>query len=123
MNQLSTQPSPPSPLPYRSGKGEGWTWVAVATAASLVSFTIYYFTQPTAPPITLACPLQVEERAQHPGMVWVPAGTVEMGSDVYPEETRRTASVEPSRITVSPSEPAVTSSLPSGENVACIKLP
>jgi sulfatase modifying factor 1 len=42
-----------------------------------------------------ACPLQIEERAQHPGMVWVPGGTFEMGSDVYHEENpRRTVSVD-----------------------------
>lgn len=51
--------------------------------------TLYVFTLPDTVPTTLACPLQTEERAQHPGMIWIPAGTVEMGSDVYPEETRR----------------------------------
>lgn len=69
------------------------TWALVAAALSLLAVTVYLFTRPNTPPITLACPLEIEERAQHPGMVWVPAGTVEMGSDVYPEETRRSANV------------------------------
>jgi hypothetical protein len=48
----------------------------------------------TSPEI-IACPLQIEERAQHPGMVWIPGGTFEMGGDVYPEEgPRRVVSVE-----------------------------
>ena len=65
----------------------------VAAAAALLAVTVYFLTRPSTPPLTLACPLQVEERAQHPGMVWVPPGTVEMGSDVYPEEAHRTATV------------------------------
>lgn len=69
------------------------TWALVACAALLLSFTLYYFTRPTAPPVILACPLQIEERARHPGMVWIPPGTVAMGSDVYPEEARRTVTV------------------------------
>ena len=69
------------------------TFAFVAAAAALLTVTIYFLTRPSSPPITLACPLQIEERAQHPGMVWVPPGTVEMGSDVYPEEAHRTATV------------------------------
>jgi formylglycine-generating enzyme required for sulfatase activity len=59
----------------------------------LLAGTIYILTRPSAPPLTLACPLQIEERARHPGMLWIPPGTVTMGSDVYPEETSRTATV------------------------------
>ena len=59
----------------------------------MLAVTLYVFPRLATSPVTLACPLQVEDRAQHPGMVWVPAGTVEMGSDVYPEETRRTETV------------------------------
>jgi formylglycine-generating enzyme required for sulfatase activity len=70
----------------------GWTLVAAITAAALLALTIAFLPQRSVP-ITLACPLQIEERAQHPGMVWVPAGAIEMGSDVYPEETRRNANV------------------------------
>jgi formylglycine-generating enzyme required for sulfatase activity len=70
-----------------------WTLAAAITSAILLAVTIYIFTRPASPPITLACPLQTEERAQHPGMAWIPAGTVAMGSDVYPEETHRTATV------------------------------
>lgn len=64
------------------------TLAAIAVAATLLAITIYYISRP-APPVTASCPLQIEERARHPGMVWIPPGTVEMGSDVYPEETRR----------------------------------
>ncbi|NOT41833.1 MAG: formylglycine-generating enzyme family protein [Alphaproteobacteria bacterium] len=69
------------------------TWIIVGVAALLLAVSIYYFTRPPAPPITLACPLQIEERAQHPGMAWIPAGTVTMGSDVYPEETSRSVAL------------------------------
>ena len=69
------------------------TWVIVTAATFLLSITIYYATRATAPRVTLSCPLQIEQRAQHPGMVWIPAGTVAMGSDIYPEETRRTETV------------------------------
>jgi formylglycine-generating enzyme len=69
------------------------TWALVGAAAGLLAATLYYFTRPNTPPVTLACPLQTEERAQRPGMVWIPAGTVAMGSDVYPEETRRSVAV------------------------------
>jgi formylglycine-generating enzyme required for sulfatase activity len=69
------------------------TFALVAMASSLLAITIYILTRPTAPPTTLACPLQIEERAMHPGMVWIPGGVVTMGSDVYPEETRRTVTV------------------------------
>jgi formylglycine-generating enzyme required for sulfatase activity len=68
------------------------TLAAIAVAATLLAITIYYISRP-APPVTASCPLQIEERAQHPGMVWIPPGTVEIGSDVYPEETRRTVTV------------------------------
>ncbi|MBP6014368.1 MAG: formylglycine-generating enzyme family protein [Alphaproteobacteria bacterium] len=70
------------------------TWALAAIAASMLAVTIYFLTRTNAPPLTLACPLQIEERAQHPGMVWIPRGTVEMGSDIYPEETRRTVTVD-----------------------------
>jgi formylglycine-generating enzyme len=69
------------------------TWAIVAAAALLLAFTVYYLTRAATPPLTLACPLPPDELAQHPGMVWVPAGTVTMGSDVYPEETHRTVTV------------------------------
>lgn len=68
----------------------------MAAALILVAVTLYVvFADDEAKPIRLACPLQSEERAQHPGMVWVPPGTFEMGGDVYPEEgPRRTVSVD-----------------------------
>lgn len=70
------------------------TWAIVGVAAILFAVTIYGVMQPTTAPVTLACPLQREERAQHPGMVWIPPGTFEMGSDIYPEEARQTITVE-----------------------------
>lgn len=68
----------------------------MAAALILVAVTLYVvFADDEAKPIRLACPLQSEERARHPGMVWVPPGTFEMGGDVYPEEgPRRTVSVD-----------------------------
>jgi formylglycine-generating enzyme len=59
--------------------------------ASLVTaaLAVYFFTQPHPAPATLACPLPIDERAPHPGMVWVPGGAFEMGDDVYPEEAPR----------------------------------
>jgi formylglycine-generating enzyme len=67
----------------------------VAAAAVAVIATLYLALGDTASVREVrACPLQVEERAQHPGMVWIPGGTFEIGSDVYPEEgPRRTVSV------------------------------
>jgi formylglycine-generating enzyme required for sulfatase activity len=71
---------------------------ALLTAASLsaLAAVLTFARRPsdTVPEI-LACPLQLEERALHPGMVWIPGGTFEMGGDVYPEEgPRRTVSVD-----------------------------
>lgn len=43
----------------------------------------------------LSCLQTVPDDGPHPGMVWVPGGTFEMGDTVYPEEQpRRTVSVE-----------------------------
>ena len=70
------------------------TWIVVAASVSLLAAATYYVTLPATPRLTLACPLPPDERAQRPGMVWVPAGTVTMGSDVYPEETHRTVTVK-----------------------------
>jgi hypothetical protein len=72
------------------------TLVLVAVAVAFLGVTLYVTldARDTVAEI-LACPLQVEERAQHPGMVWIPGGTFEMGGDVYPEEgPRRTVSVD-----------------------------
>ena len=68
----------------------------MAAALILAAVTLYVvFADDEAKPIRLACPLQSEEHARHPGMVWVPPGTFEMGGDVYPEEgPRRTVSVD-----------------------------
>ncbi|MFM9864380.1 MAG: formylglycine-generating enzyme family protein [Micropepsaceae bacterium] len=75
-------------------KGWGWTIAVVVAAVATLAVTLYALqSRPVTPPLTLACPLQIEERAQHPGMVWVPAGTVAMGSDVYPEETSRSVAL------------------------------
>lgn len=71
----------------------GWTVAAVVAAAAALALTLYALQPGTPALITLACPLQIEERAKHPGMVWIPPGTVEMGSDVYPEEIKRSAAV------------------------------
>lgn len=64
-----------------------------AVALALAAASLLIATRPAKPLVTLACPLAIEERAQHPGMVWVKAGTLEMGGDVYPEETHRKANV------------------------------
>ncbi|MDZ4865893.1 MAG: formylglycine-generating enzyme family protein [Alphaproteobacteria bacterium] len=72
------------------------TLILVAVAVAFLGVTLYVTldARDTVAEI-LACPLQVEERAQHPGMVWIPGGTFEMGGDVYPEEgPRRTVSVD-----------------------------
>jgi formylglycine-generating enzyme len=68
----------------------------MTAALAFAAVTLYVvFAGDKAKPMRLACPLQIEERAQHPGMVWVPGGTFEMGGDVYPEEgPRRTLSVD-----------------------------
>lgn len=71
----------------------GWTVAALVVAASLLALTLYAL-QPRTPALTkFACPLQIEERARHPGMVWIAPGTIEMGSDVYPEEAKRSVTV------------------------------
>ncbi len=72
------------------------TLILVAVAIAFLGVTLYLTlgTRNTVPEI-LTCPLQTEERAQHPGMVWIPGGTFEMGGDVYPEEApRRTVGVD-----------------------------
>jgi formylglycine-generating enzyme required for sulfatase activity len=72
------------------------TLLPVAAAAALLGVTLYVVlgTNDHAAE-TITCPLQIEERAQHPGMAWIPGGTFEMGGDVYPEEgPRRAVSVE-----------------------------
>lgn len=79
----------------QSGETVAWrTWALVAIALSILALTFYFFLRHNPVTETLACPLQTEERAQHPGMVWVPPGTIDMGSDIYPEETCRTVTVE-----------------------------
>ncbi|MBL8782879.1 MAG: formylglycine-generating enzyme family protein [Alphaproteobacteria bacterium] len=72
------------------------TIILAAAAVLLLGVTLYFVLDAgdTVPAIR-ACPLQIEERSQHPGMVWIPGGTFEMGGDVYPEEgPRRTVSVD-----------------------------
>ena len=68
---------------------------AIGTAITTLALSFFVFIRPNPVPAILACPFQVEERALHPGMVWIPAGTFEMGDDVYPEEApRRIVSVD-----------------------------
>jgi sulfatase modifying factor 1 len=62
------------------------TYIALAVGALIAAAGFTLWPRENTAPQTLACPLQVEERAQHPGMVWIPAGAFEMGDDVYPEE-------------------------------------
>lgn len=66
-----------------------WRTSLAAAAAIALALMLYILLRPHAVPEILACPLQIEQRAMHPGMVWIPGGTFEMGDDVYPEEAPR----------------------------------
>jgi formylglycine-generating enzyme required for sulfatase activity len=73
----------------------GWTAAALAAALLFLALTLHLLSRTDTVPEILACPLQIEDRAQHPGMVWLATATFEMGSDAYPEEApRRTVTVE-----------------------------
>jgi formylglycine-generating enzyme required for sulfatase activity len=58
---------------------------AVALAVLAVPIAFHFVARTQAPPVTLACNIP-DGDARHPGMVWVPGGTFQIGSNFYPEE-------------------------------------
>ncbi len=62
----------------------------LAIALAIVAAISAAFLWPRRPPATLAC-LTDAPPSPHPGMVWIPPGTFEMGGEVYPEEGPRRA--------------------------------
>jgi sulfatase modifying factor 1 len=69
-------------------------WLVVAAsvlvaAVALVAALTWWRTDVTQPSQKLACLTEPAPASKHPGMVWVPGGTFEMGDDVYPEEGPR----------------------------------
>ena len=67
-------------------------WSAFAALALLAAAWLWSPSQPApsakrATPEKLSCALPIQLAASpHPGMVWVPGGTFELGDTVYPEE-------------------------------------
>lgn len=57
-----------------------------AVAVVATGIVAWLALRPSQFPQRLACLAHTEERATHPGMVWVPGGTYEMGDTVYDEE-------------------------------------
>ncbi len=56
---------------------------------------LYIFIPSRTVPTILACALETQAQAVHPGMVLIPGGTLTMGDDVYPEEvSRQTVTLE-----------------------------
>lgn len=71
------------------------TLAVVSLALALLAATVFVAAWNYDVPETLACSIPSDERTNHPGMVWIPAGTFEMGGDVYPEEgPRRSVTVD-----------------------------
>ena len=60
--------------------------ITVAASAAVLALAVLLWPRARSVPEKLACASEVEERAVHPGMVWIPGGTFEMGDTVYPEE-------------------------------------
>ena len=77
----------------------------VLTAAAWLWWSTQHQQGPTAKratPEKMSCALPVQLAASpHPGMVWVPAGSFELGDTVYPEEQplRKTSILKESRKT------------------------
>ena len=54
---------------------------------AVLLLALIFILYPTRHLVTAAsCRLPVDAGASHPGMAWVPGGTIAMGSNVYPEE-------------------------------------
>jgi formylglycine-generating enzyme required for sulfatase activity len=85
----------PSTLTTRSRRALAWTLVLAAlVGAAWLWFAAGRQAGQRAQSERLQCALAPEPSGSpHPGMVWVPAGSVDFGDDVYPEElpVRRTA--------------------------------
>lgn len=61
--------------------------VATIVAVVVLCIGVYFYMSDAPPNQILVCKLPESKSVQHPGMVWVPPGEFQMGSEVYSEET------------------------------------
>ena len=66
-----------------------WRWIGAISVATTAVAAIILRPHENTVPEKLACLTDSDERTSHPGMVWIPGGTFEMGDDIYPEEGPR----------------------------------
>ena len=68
---------------------------AIGVVAAIGAATTVWLSPRAPAPEKRACLSDTDEHTAHPGMVWIPGGTFEMGDDVYPEESpHRTVAVD-----------------------------